>query len=373
MINHAPLIVCLMLVAAPSPAQTQKLDLMQFLAESINSESRIPQGQRADILKAVQARFANRAHDVVDGPQLRAAQTAVDILAAGAQRELPAERIAEVSLSAYTAVVRGSPAGIARGIALYGSAKDLSAERILSWANGHEQMTGNKVPPEVCAEAIRNAIDNDWDGKTFNDIKWGLVHAAKSGFDLRAYSSFVFARLLEDKSRPGAVLSEARKVFEKARAAGKPPELPPYQGLFTAFLKPVQPAAAKTEEKPKAAEAAPAPKPEEKPKAVEPAPAPKPEEKPQIAETAPAPKVEEQNKAAEAAPAPKPEEKTKAVVPAPAAKEPPSLEGSSSPLPEGAAPKTEEKPKAAEAAPAPKPEEKPKAVEPAPAPQPASN
>ncbi|HAM36907.1 MAG TPA: hypothetical protein DCP85_13385, partial [Elusimicrobia bacterium] len=333
--NTALWIACLVLPASSGYAQSEKRDLLQFLSQHISTQVSITENQRQAILAAVTKKFADRGHDAVEGQKLLAAQAALDVIV-GAPPQTPADRIAAIALPVYTTVGRGTPEGIARGIALYGLAKDASSEEISSWINAHEQMTFNNLPPGVAAEAVRNAIDNRWDAKTLDTIKWGLLHAVKTGFDPRSYSAYVFARMLQDKSRPGAALSEASAAFSKARANGKAPKVPPYEGLFIPFIKPP--------EKPKAEAAA---APEEKAKTAEPAPAQKPEEKTKPEETVPAPKPKAEaaaapeEKAAEPTPAQKPEEKTKAEETIPAPK--PKAEAAAAP---------EEKAKAAEPAPA---------------------
>ena len=230
-----------MLLQSPLRAQAQKRNLTQFLEETVSAERCAPADKRAGMIKAVQSRFADRALAVVDGPALPAAQAVAEVVTAGCMRSLAPARTAGLALAAYGAVMRGAHPGVVRAIASYGLDKEISEERIRTWADGYSQMTAGRVPPEAASEAVRNALDHGWSDKTFNEAKWGLVHAAKSGFDLKEFASFVFARMLKDKTRPGAAVAEAQAAFAKAKAEGKAPAVPAYQGLFIPFVQePVQ-------------------------------------------------------------------------------------------------------------------------------------
>ena len=230
------LLAVAMLLQSPLRAQAQKRNLTQFLEETVSAERCAPADKRAGMIKAVQSRFADRALAVVDGPALPAAQAVGEVVTAGCMRSLAPARTAGLALAAYGAVMRGAHPGVVRAIASYGLDKDVSEERIRAWADGYAQMTAGRVPAETASEAVRNALDNGWSDKTFNEVKWGLVHAAKSGFDLKDFSSFVFARMLKDKTRPGAAVAEAQSTFAKAKAEGKAPAVPAYQGLFIPFV-----------------------------------------------------------------------------------------------------------------------------------------
>lgn len=230
------LLAAAMLLQSPLRAQAQKRNLTQFLEETVSAERCSPADKRAGMIKAVQSRFADRALAVVDGPALPAAQAVAEVVTAGCMRSLAPARTAGLALAAYGAVMRGAHPGVVRAIASYGLDKDVSEERIRAWADGYAQMTAGRVPAETASEAVRNALDNGWSDKTFNEVKWGLVHAAKSGFDLKEFSSFVFARMLKDKTRPGAAVAEAQAAFAKAKADGKKPAVPAYQGLFIPFV-----------------------------------------------------------------------------------------------------------------------------------------
>lgn len=230
------LLAAAMLLQSPLRAQAQKRNLTQFLEETVSAERCAPADKRAGMIKAVGVRFADRALAVVDGPALPAAQAVAEVVTAGCMRSLAPTRAAGLALAAYGAIVRGAHPGVVRAIASYGLDKDVSEERIRAWADGYAQMTAGRVPAETASEAVRNALDHGWSDKTFNEVKWGLVHAAKSGFDLKDFSSFVFARMLKDKTRPGAAVAEAQAAFAKAKAEGKAPAVPAYKGLFIPFV-----------------------------------------------------------------------------------------------------------------------------------------
>src|SRR3989442_7968014 len=106
-------------------------------------------------------------------------QTLMQVVAEGMFDQAPMDRIAEVAFAAYQAVWRGAPAEVIEGIALYGFRKPVPPDKLAAWANGYRVAVKGGVPDQVAADLVRNAMEGGWDGRTFDTLKWGLVHAAR--------------------------------------------------------------------------------------------------------------------------------------------------------------------------------------------------
>ncbi|OGS37317.1 MAG: hypothetical protein A3J82_09065, partial [Elusimicrobia bacterium RIFOXYA2_FULL_69_6] len=183
---------------------------------------------------------------------------------------------------AWQALSRGAPPDVVEGIALYGYRKKIPGETIAAWASGYKNLTDAKVPPEVAADLVRNAMENDWDIRTFDLFKQNMYAAARNRFDMKAYATYLFGHYLEGKKMPGAMAADAMVYFKKCAARKTEPVLPPYQGVFSP--KPVQeivyeakPREEVPEPVPSAVEPPPAqPQPEPVTPVVEPRPEPQP-------------------------------------------------------------------------------------------------
>ncbi|MDD5656286.1 MAG: C40 family peptidase, partial [Elusimicrobia bacterium] len=146
--------------------------------------------------------------------------------------ETPPERVADVAFAAYQAIGRGAPADVVEGIALYGYRKKIPGERIAVWANGYKNLTDAKVPPEVAADLVRNAMERDWDDRTFNLLKTSMYQAARERFDLRDYAVYLLGNM-RPETKPGAHGARALAYFRSCARTRTKPKLPAYEGVFT--------------------------------------------------------------------------------------------------------------------------------------------
>lgn len=227
-------LLALLLLSLTAAAAEPRQNLTEYLEAALRQDAGFTPSQRDAVLAALRQNFADYANDVVSpGPKKDAAEVALRMIVEGSFDEVSPDRSAEVAFAAYKAVRRGAPADVVEGIALYGFRKSIPGDRLSVWANGYKNLTDSKVPPEVAADLVRNAMEKDWDDSSFNTLKWSLVEAAKRGFDSRDYATYLFGHMAKDGERPGALTARAQGYFAKLKKTGAKPELPPYQGVFS--------------------------------------------------------------------------------------------------------------------------------------------
>ncbi|MFA6004666.1 MAG: hypothetical protein WC881_11430, partial [Elusimicrobiota bacterium] len=223
-----------LLLAAAVPAQAEpKQNLLEYVTANLRKDNGLPAPQQERIVAAIKDRFASYAYRVVPKNDTSAADVVLRMIIEGTFDETAPERIAEVAFSAYQAMGRGAPADVVEGIALYGYRKKIPGDRIGVWANGYREMTDNRVPPEVAADLVRNAMEHDWDDSIFRTLKWSLVEAAKKRFNVRDYAVYMFGNMLSGKRRPGELSEQAQTYFQKLAKTKAAPVLPPYEGVFS--------------------------------------------------------------------------------------------------------------------------------------------
>jgi len=224
--------LCLAAIILPVDSFAAKQNLIEYLSAQINNDKGFTQKESAELIEKIKTRYAAYSFDVLDDKKLAAAKAALGIITEGSFDGTSAQRIAEVSFAAYQAAARGAPADIVEEIALYGYRKRISAEMISLWANGYNQLIENKIDPPIAADLVRNAMENDWDERVFNEVKWALVESKQKRFDAAKYSSYLFANLLKNKSKPGQLIADANTHFISHRDKGTPIIIPPYKGIF---------------------------------------------------------------------------------------------------------------------------------------------
>lgn len=207
-------------------------NVLEYVASALAKDAGFSSEERSRLLAALRERFADYGTTVVDPEKPDAAQVALRMIAEGKMDELSDERIADVAFAAYQAVFRGGAAEVVEGIALYGYRKKISAERIALWANGYRLAVSNRVPDEVGADLIRNAMEHDWDDHTFDTLKWALVSGVKAGHEPRLYAAVLFSRVQKDPAHPGQVAAVTAHDFANAKVTKKPIARPDYQGAF---------------------------------------------------------------------------------------------------------------------------------------------
>ncbi len=226
------LALILAVALAPSARAQSRQNLDEYVAAALSADKAYSDAERDATLAAIKDRFADYGFDVVHdgdpGPKV-----VMRMLVEGSFDEAPPERMADVAFAAYQAVKRGAPADVVEGIALYGYQKKIAGDRLATWANGYEQAVSGGVPPAVAADLVHNAMARDWDDETFNLLKWGLVQAAKDGFDVHDYAVYLFGSMQKPGTRPGALTASAHDYFAKLQRTKQKPELPPYEGVFS--------------------------------------------------------------------------------------------------------------------------------------------
>ena len=193
---------------------------------------------RQRIEAALRERFANYGFNVVDPRKPEDAQTLLHVISEGVLDGADPARIADVGFAAYRAIWRGAPAEAVDGIALYGYQKRIPADSIAAWANGYRDGTAAGVPAEVMADAVHEAMAGSWPDATFNSVKWALVSAAKSDWDVRLYAAWLLSEMRKDPRRPGALQASLRARFAAAQAKKEKLPDPGYRGAFSVSVAP---------------------------------------------------------------------------------------------------------------------------------------
>jgi cell wall-associated NlpC family hydrolase len=224
--------------AAPCRAAEARQNLLEYITANLRKDGGLPPAQQARIVDAVRARFADYALKVVPAKDTTGADVVLRMIIEGVFDQSPEDRIADVSFAAWQALSRGAPPDVVEGIALYGYRKKIPGETIAAWASGYKNLTDAHVPPEVAADLVRNAMEQDWDIRTFDLFKQNMYYAARARFNMRDYATYLFGHYLQGKKLPGAMAADAMAYFKKCAARKTAPKLPPYQGVFSP--KPVQ-------------------------------------------------------------------------------------------------------------------------------------
>ena len=225
-------LLLLALAAAPCRAETRQ-NLLEYITANLRQDGGLPPAEQARIVAAVRNRFADYALKVVPAKDTIAADVVLRMIIEGVFDQSPEGRIADVAFAAWQAMSRGAPPDVVEGIALYGYRKKIGGEVISAWASGYKNLTDAKVPPEVAADLIRNAMEKDWDIRTFDLFKQNMYAAAKARFNMRDYATYLFGTYLAGKKLPGATAADAMAYFKKCALAKTAPKLPEYQGVFT--------------------------------------------------------------------------------------------------------------------------------------------
>ncbi|HUU04095.1 MAG TPA: NlpC/P60 family protein [Myxococcota bacterium] len=219
-------VACFLALAAQAEP---RVSLIERIEADLARDKAFTKVEREKYLAEFRSRLGAYAFDVIKGHRSQAADVLMTVVTEGSFEKNEISRTVAVAAAAYVAVSRGAPAAAVEGIALYGFSKKLGADQIEALANGYRDLTNFGVPAGVAEDLIYNAACNDWETNVFNTLKWGLVQAAKAGFDCRDFSHYMIGHYLEGRSRPGAMVSQAMRAFRDASLAGKKPELPPYK------------------------------------------------------------------------------------------------------------------------------------------------
>jgi cell wall-associated NlpC family hydrolase len=232
MARRSLLIAAVAALLAGDAHAAPRRNVMEAVTTALRGDEGFTPEQRRQIAAAIRERFADYAVKVVrrDESDVR---VLLHMVAEGALDNVPPERIAEVAFAAYQAVSRGADPDVVEGIGLYGYRKKIPGDTIATWANGYREATENGVPSEVAADLVRNAMEHDWDGRTFNTLKWALVDGQKRGFEARRYAAFIFTEMEKGKQGPGAISGRAQATFANALREGKEVPVPDYRGAFT--------------------------------------------------------------------------------------------------------------------------------------------
>jgi cell wall-associated NlpC family hydrolase len=94
------------------------------------------------------------------------------------------------------------------------------------------------VPDEVMADTIHEAMAHAWTDSNFNTVKWGLVAAAKNGWDMRLFAGYVLAGMRRNPTRPGSLLASVNTKFRGAAVKKQKLPEPEYKGAFTVQVAP---------------------------------------------------------------------------------------------------------------------------------------
>ena len=191
-------------------------------------------GENPALEAAIHARFADYGFNVVKPDKPEDVQTLMHVIEEGLLDDADPSRIAEVGFAAYQAIWRGAPPDAVDGIALYGYQKKIPADSIATWANGYREGVEGGVPGEVMADAIHEAMAHSWPDSTFNTVKWALVSAAQSKWDVRNYAAHFLSAMRRDPNHPGTLQASLRAKFRGKR----PPPKIAYDGAFNVAVAP---------------------------------------------------------------------------------------------------------------------------------------
>jgi len=212
--------------------------VLEYVHEKLAQDRSLDAGSRAALETALKDRFANYGFNVVNPDKPQDVQTLLHVICEGVLDRADPARIADVGFAAYRAIWRGAPADAVDGIALYGYQKKIAADTIATWANGYRDGIQGGVPGEVMADAVHEAMVGNWPDSTFNTVKWGLVSAAKSGWDTRLYASYLLLEMRKDPTRPGAIQGRMQGKFSQAKASKTALPDPGYKGAFAVSVAP---------------------------------------------------------------------------------------------------------------------------------------
>jgi cell wall-associated NlpC family hydrolase len=230
------LLVAAALASAAQAAQRQ--NILEYVHEKLAQDKALEPEKRDALEAAIKDRFANYGFNVVKPDKPEDARTLLHVIAEGLLDENTPERIADVGFAAYQAIWRGAPADAVDGIALYGYQKKIPADSIAAWANGYREGADAGVPGEVMADAIHEAMAQNWPDSSFNTVKWALVSAAKAGWDTRLYGAYILSGMRKDPSHPGTLQSTLRSKFTDATRTKKKLPQPEYKGAFSVDVAP---------------------------------------------------------------------------------------------------------------------------------------
>lgn len=205
--------------------------LIDRVEAALKDDGAFSADETARYVAAFKKELANYAFDIMrEKKKVDASEVLLAVVSEGSFDDLPVERTVEVASAAYIAVRRGSSPEVVEGIALYGFRKKISADRIETWANGYNDCVKGGVPADIAEDLVFNAAEHDWDDRAYNELKWGLVKAAKAGYEMEDFQSYLMGTYLKGKQGPGAVVGKSLRYFRKLGKAK--PVLPAYKGSF---------------------------------------------------------------------------------------------------------------------------------------------
>ncbi|HEX4047007.1 MAG TPA: C40 family peptidase [Elusimicrobiota bacterium] len=227
----SPLLLAALLLS-PAFAQQERRNVLETLSAALATDRAYDPGERTRLLSAIQERFADYGLQVVTAERRPAIPVVLSVITEGSFDEASPGRVADVAFAAYQAMERGAPGEEVQGIALYGYRKKIPGDTIAAWANGYRQLVEARVPGPVAADLVNLAMNRDLSVSDFDTLKWALAAGVKEGYGAKDYARFLFGNMILGKSGPGAISSEAKAEFRRARAEHRKPRLPAYSGSF---------------------------------------------------------------------------------------------------------------------------------------------
>ena len=175
-------------------------------------------------------RLSDHQNDSMSNPQYRlAADVLLTLVVEGSFDQVPLEKNVAVASTAYLAVCDGAQPEVALGIGRYGFQEQIDTDNVISWTQGYQEAIERGVPSAVMADLVFQTAKHRWDLKTFDLFKQGFEKAARLGFPVKDFATFVCGHFLEEGAKPGDVLSQALRAFKKARNKGIRVALPAYR------------------------------------------------------------------------------------------------------------------------------------------------
>jgi hypothetical protein len=226
--------------------------LIERIEAALGSEEALAPSEREGYLDAFRQELAGYAGDILRGQRAEGAEVLLRVVSEGLFDGAPRGRTVAIASAAYIAVSRGSEPEVVEGIALYGFRKKIGIAEIEAWAVGYRDMVRSGVPAYLAEDLVFNAAEHGWDTFTFNSFKWVLADAARAGYAMEEFHSYVMANYLKGRRKPGALGSEAMRLFREADRKGVKPEVPEYEGSFiprAGEIKPEEAPTLKKEEK----------------------------------------------------------------------------------------------------------------------------